>query len=104
MKKLIALSVLAGAALLAPASASAQSSTTVASLEQRASVKPNDGGTQIELAQAYAQANRPGDAARAYKRALQLDNEMMETGHGDAIWSHQVAKLALGNNVAVANR
>jgi Flp pilus assembly protein TadD len=103
MKKLVALSLLAGAAMLVPAAASAQTSPAVASFEQRASLAPRDGGAQIELAQAYLRDGRASDADQAYRRALALDNAMMETRSGDAIFSHQVARKALART-SVASR
>jgi cytochrome c-type biogenesis protein CcmH/NrfG len=107
MTRSIALCILAAAAVAAPATASAQSApatTTLASYETRAQLAPRDGGTQIELAQAYLRANRTADAAVAYRRALALDNEMMDTGHGDSIWSHQVASTMLARITTVATR
>ncbi len=58
-------------------------------------VSPDEGGAYIELAQAYMRADRPVDAAAAYRRALTLDNEMMQTRLGDDVWSHKVAADAL---------
>jgi cytochrome c-type biogenesis protein CcmH/NrfG len=100
----IAICLLAAAAVAAPATAFAQSApaTTLASYETRAQLAPRDGGTQIELAQAYLRAGRTADAAQAYRAALKLDNEMMETRTGDSIWSHQVATAALARTGAGA--
>jgi len=67
----------------------------VRSAEALTRVTPKDGGAYIELAQAYVRADRPADAAAAYRRALTLDNEMMETKTGDSIWSRNVARAAL---------
>jgi cytochrome c-type biogenesis protein CcmH/NrfG len=69
--------------------------TDVRSAEALTRVSPKDGGAYIELAQAYVRADRPADAAAAYRRALTLDNEMMETKTGDAVWSRNVARAAL---------
>lgn len=104
MTRSIALCLLAAAAVAAPATAFAQTAAqpTLASYETRAQLAPRDGGTQIELAQAYLRANRTADAAVAYRRALALDNEMMETRAGDSIWSHQVATAALAKTGAGA--
>ena len=108
MTRSIALCILAAAAVAAPATAFAQSATqpTLASYETRAQIAPRDGGVQIELAQAYLRANRTADAAVAYRRALALDNEMMETRTGDSVWSHQIASAALARTGAgsVASR
>lgn len=105
MNKIVAASLLAAAALI-PTAAFAQTDAGIQSAETRAQLSPRDGGAQIELAQAYRNANRPADAVVAYRRALTLDNEMMETRNGDSIWSHKVAKLALANSEgsAVASR
>ncbi len=108
MTRTIALSLLAAAAVMTPCAASAHSdtaqTTAVAASETRARLDPRDGGAQIELAQAYLRAHRAADAERAYRRALGLDNAMLETRNGDAIWSHQVATLALAHTTTVAHR
>ena len=107
MTRTIALSLLVAAAVSAPAAAAPSDTDralAVQASEARASVNPRDGGAQIELAQAYVRAHRSADAARAYRQALKLDNEMMETRTGDSIWSHQVAKLALARTTTVAGR
>jgi cytochrome c-type biogenesis protein CcmH/NrfG len=106
MTRSIALCILAAAAVAAPATAFAQTAPqpALASYETRAQLAPRDGGTQIELAQAYLREHRTADANRAYQRALKLDNEMMETPTGDAIWSHQVATAALAKTSTVATR
>ena len=67
----------------------------VRSAEAFTRVAPRDGGAYIELAQAYLRADRTADAAAAYRHAQVLDNEMMETKTGDAIWSRNVARAAL---------
>ena len=104
MMRMIALSLLAAAALVAPAAAHSDSQTAVASAFARAQLNPRDGGAQIELAQAYLRAHCPAEAEHAYREALKLDNEMMETPTGDSIWSHQVATLALAHGTSVAHR
>jgi cytochrome c-type biogenesis protein CcmH/NrfG len=65
---------------------------------------PRDGGAFIELASAYVRASRPADATIAYRRALALDNVMLETRSGDAIWSHEVARRALANDQLLTAR
>jgi len=106
MTRSIALCILAAAAVAAPATAFAQTAAqpTLASYETRAQIAPRDSGAQIELAQAYLRANRPADAAVAYRRALKADNEMMETRTGDSVWSHQIATAALAKTATVATR
>jgi Flp pilus assembly protein TadD len=76
----------------------------VRSQEAAARLQPNDGGTAIELAAAYLRAGRVADAHNSYRRALTLDNQMLETPTGDAIWSHQVARRALGSDVNLSLR
>ena len=100
MIRMVIISLLVAAPLAIPAAATpkdatAQNAAEVRSLETYTSVAPRDGGAFIELAQAYVRADRPADAAAAYRHALVLDNEMMETRTGDAIWSRNVARAAL---------
>ena len=106
MIKTVILSLLVAAPLTAvPAAAASNDGQTTALVTARDSdvrsaealtrVAPRDGGAYIELAQAYVRADRPADAAAAYRRALTLDNEMMETKTGDSIWSRNVARAAL---------
>jgi Flp pilus assembly protein TadD len=77
------------------ATVTAPAGADVRSAEQLALLSPNDSGSYIELAQAYLRADRLADAAAAYRRALKLDNSMMETKAGDAVWSHNIARAAL---------
>jgi DNA-binding SARP family transcriptional activator len=106
MIKTVIFSLLVAAPLAAvPAAAASNDGQTTALVTARDSdvrsaealtrVAPKDGGAYIELAQAYVRADRPADAAAAYRRALTLDNEMMETKTGDSIWSRNVARAAL---------
>jgi len=115
MIKTVILSLLVAAPLTAvPAAAASNDGQTTALVTARDSdvrsaealtrIAPKDGGAYIELAQAYVRADRPADAAAAYRRALVLDNEMMETKTGDSIWSHQVAKSALDNEIKFSAR
>jgi len=106
MIKTVILSLLVASPLAAvPAAAASNDGQTTALVTARDSdvrsaealtrIAPKDGGAYIELAQAYLRADRPADAAAAYRRALTLDNEMMETKTGDSIWSRNVARAAL---------
>ncbi|WP_296616863.1 hypothetical protein [Sphingomonas sp.] len=106
MIKTVLFSLLVASPLAAvPAAAASDDGTTTAritardadvrSAEALTRVAPKDGGAYIELAQAYVRADRPADAAAAYRHALTLDNEMMETKTGDAVWSRNVARAAL---------
>ena len=108
MMKTIALALLVAAPLSVPAVASAQSNayadTHVRHLESAAQLSPSDGGTMIELAQAYAGANRGADAMSAYARALKLDNAMLVTKTGDNVWSHQIARRALAQRPELSAR
>ncbi|MDF0486596.1 hypothetical protein PX554_00510 [Sphingomonas sp. H39-1-10] len=104
MAKMIALALLVAAPLSAPAVAAPAGSGSVSTLEAVTLVNPNDGGTAIELAQAYLRADRPGEAMTAYRRALTLDNVMLETRFGDAVWSHTVARQALKHETALSAR
>jgi DNA-binding SARP family transcriptional activator len=65
------------------------------SLASLVRVSPRDGGAYAELANAYVRAGRMSDAIAAYRKVLALDNVMLETPRGDAIWSHQLARKAL---------
>jgi Flp pilus assembly protein TadD len=106
MIKTVLLSLLVASPLAAvPAAAASNDGQTTALVTARDSdvrsaealtrIAPKDGGAYIELAQAYLRADRTADAAAAYRRALTLDNEMMETKTGDSIWSRNVARAAL---------
>jgi Flp pilus assembly protein TadD len=75
----------------------------IAALTQFVSVSPRDGGAYAELAGAYARAGRMADAMTAYRRVLALDNVMLETRNGDAIWSHEVARKALANTATLTS-
>jgi DNA-binding SARP family transcriptional activator len=78
-----------------PAMAKAvDNSESLASVVQ---VSPRDGGAYAELANAYVRAGRMTDAIVAYRKVLALDNVMLETSQGDAIWSHEVARKALAS-------
>lgn len=94
MKKTIAIAAFCGFSL-ATAAVAQPVDNLIPSLEVAANVSPSDGGARAELASAYFRAGRTTDAAAAYRRVLQLDNVMMETRSGDAIWSHQVARVML---------
>ncbi len=116
MNRMIALGLLVLAPLSAPAVASPLDSQSAASravdenakalkaLETVVRFSPGDGGACIELANAYLRAGRVADAASAYHRALALDNVMLETRTGDAIWSHQVARQALAGEMQLTAR
>ena len=104
MFKKIALALLVAAPLSAPAVAAPAVSDSVTTQEAVARLHPNDCGSAIELAQAYLRADRPGEAANTYRRALTLDNVMLETPTGDSIWSHQVARQALPHATALSSR
>ena len=67
----------------------------VASLVKVVAVAPRDGGAYAELANAYMRTGRTQEAMAAYRRVLALDNVMLETSTGNAIWSHEVARRAL---------
>ena len=94
------------ATLGTPVLAASTSSTAAAvkSAEAYARVSPDDGGTQIELAAAYQRAGRTADANTTFRRALTLENAMLETPTGDSVWSHQVARQALARDAALAAR
>ena len=77
---------------------------TIRVLEDETRRAPRDGGAAIELAAAYQRAGRTADADTAFRRALTLDNAMLETPTGDAIWSHAVARRALTHDTALASR
>lgn len=99
MKTMVMLSLLVAAPLAAVPAAASDNATAknaaVITLEKYTRVAPSDGGAYIELANAYMRANRPVEAAAAYRHALQLDNVMMVLPNGDSIWSHEVARTAL---------
>lgn len=104
MIRTLALGLVAVASFSSVAVAAPQSADAVHATEASAQVDPRDGGAQIELANAYVRAGRTGDAATAYRRALTLDNVMLETRTGDAIWSHQVARHMLAGAPVLAAR
>ncbi len=94
--------VSATAALAHPVDNSAKS-VNIAALEVGARVASADGGAYAELAAAYWRAGRTGDAAAAYRRVLALDNVMLETRTGDAVWSHAVARVMLARTVQTSD-
>lgn len=111
----IALCLLVAAPLSMPAAAapSANDAATRLAMRQADDVRaletvvrqsPRDGGAYIELAGAYVRAGRAADALIAYRRAMALDNVMLETRTGDAIWSHDVARMALAHDVVLTAR
>jgi hypothetical protein len=104
MIRTLALGVVAVASLSSVAVAAPRSTDPVRSVEASAQVDPRDGGAQIELANAYVRAGRSGEAATAYRRALTLDNVMLETRTGDSVWSHQVARHMLASGPVLAAR
>ena len=101
-----AIAILVAAAAVAPAAAAASRdpAADVRSLEAVAKLSPNDGGVAIELAAAYRSAGRAADANTALRRALVLDNAMLETPTGDSVWSHQVARQALSHDIVLTSR
>ncbi len=111
MTKMIALSLLVLAPLSAPAvanpsaatpsaRAAAQNADAISALETRVRLNPDDGGRHIELAAAYLRSGRTAEALTAFRRARALENEMLETPTGDAIWSHQIADSVLARAAA----
>lgn len=101
----IASGVLAAALLATPAlAANHDRAAAVQSLETEVRFSPDDSGAVIELAAAYQRAGRSADANTALRRVLTLDNRMLETPTGDAVWSHDVARRALTRDSALASR
>ncbi|GGA42384.1 hypothetical protein [Sphingomonas psychrolutea] len=101
-----AIAILVAAAAVAPAAAAPARNIAadVRALEAVSRISPSDGGVAIELAAAYQRAGRVADANTALRRALTLDNAMLETPTGDSVWSHNVAKRALSQGAALAAR
>jgi cytochrome c-type biogenesis protein CcmH/NrfG len=100
-------SILVLAATLATPVLAAPKSDPAAMVSGKESVvrlSPGDGGAYIELAAAYQRAGRAADANNAFRQALALDNVMLETPTGDAIWSHEVARGALARTVSLTSR
>lgn len=95
---------LVGALSFSTPALAAPARDAVQSLESATRIAPRDGGAVIELAAAYQRAGRVADANTAFRRALTLDNAMLETPTGDAVWSHQVARKALARDVALTLR
>ena len=116
MLKKIALGLLVAAPLSAPAAANpvagqsaamtaqADNAVMLKGLETAARMSPSDGGAAIELANAYMRAGRTVDAMAHYRRALQLDDVMMQTRLGDDIWAHEIARKALAADVRMTAR
>lgn len=104
MKSAIAILVAAAAVAPAAAAPARNPAAAVHSLEVELQMSPRDGGVAIELAAAYQRSGRMADANTALRRALTLDNAMLETPTGDAVWSHQVAKRALAGTVTLTSR
>ena len=82
----------------------AQETMRLGGVESAAQVAPADGGAAIELANAYWMAGHHAQARETYRRALDLDNVMLELPGGDAIWSHKVAQRMLASEVALTAR
>lgn len=80
------------------------SADQVASLMQAVRVTPRDGGAYTELANAYVRAGQTQEAQATYRRVLSLDNVMLETATGDAVWSHEIARKALAQSVTLPSR
>ncbi|WP_353203590.1 hypothetical protein [Sphingomonas sp.] len=102
-----AIAILVAAAAVAPAAAAPARNAAAAdvrALEAVSQISPSDGGVAIELAAAYQRAGRIADANTALRRALTLDNAMLETPTGDSVWSHQIARQALTRDAALASR
>jgi Flp pilus assembly protein TadD len=97
MKKMTVICGFLAAILSAPVVAHPVDNSVTADYEAVAQRSPTDGGAYAELATAYLRDGRVNDAMTAYRRVLKLDNVMLETRTGDAIWSHQVARHALAN-------
>lgn len=106
MSRKIALGLLFATVIAAPAIAAPARDPAAAlrSMEQVSRLAPDDGGVAIELAAAYQRAGRTADANTAFRRVLTLDNAMLETPTGDAVWSHQIAKQALARTVVLSAR
>lgn len=102
MNKLI-VAALALASLATPAGAVTRD-PSVQALEVAAKISPSDGGAAVELANAYWRTGRTAEAYDTYRRALALNNVMLETKLGDAIWSHEVARRALAHQVRLTAR
>lgn len=100
MKITLVLAALAGLSIANAANADPVDNFT--GLEMAARYSPTDGGAQAELASAYFRAGRTSEAVGAYKRVLKLDNVMLETRSGSAIWSHEVARHMLQRTGAMA--
>ena len=100
----LALSVAAAMTASAAVAAEHNPAAGVRSLEAATRISPNDGGTAIELAAAYQRAGRMADANTTFRRALTLDNAMLETPTGDSVWSYEVARRALSRDVALTAR
>ncbi len=90
------------AALAQPVDNSARA-MNIATLEVATRIAPSDGGAYAELGAAYWRAGRTADAANAYRRVLALDNVMLETRTGDAVWSHTVARMMLARTVQTSD-
>jgi cytochrome c-type biogenesis protein CcmH/NrfG len=99
MVKSVVLAAIAVTILASPASATPVDNSVdqVAALVKIVAVAPRDGGAYTELANAYMRSGRTQEAMAAYRRVLALDNVMLETPTGNAIWSHEVAHRALAS-------
>jgi hypothetical protein len=105
MAKVAIFSIFTAAMVATPASAGPvdNSSSQAISLAEYVRVSPRDGGAYAELAAAYVRDGRMSDAIAAYRHVLALDNVMLETPRGDAIWSHEVARKALANTATLTS-
>lgn len=102
--RMVVLATVAAMALSGSAAVARDGNASLIGLQNAVAMAPSDAGATIELANAYWRAGRHAEAREAYRRALTLNNEMLETRGGDAVWSRQVARTMLGLEVMQASR
>ena len=78
-----------------PQIAAAQYASAIARLEAQKRADPMDESTLLNLALAYRHSGRMAEAAKLYRRVLQLENAQLNTTIGKPMWSHDVARAAL---------
>jgi DNA-binding SARP family transcriptional activator len=96
--------LLAAVSLHGVASAAPVDNSVITTLERTAAWAPTDGAACSDLAIAYLKAGRVADARAAFDRVLTLDNVTLTTISGEDIWSHQLARRALRDDLTIASR
>lgn len=75
-----------------------------AQLETHVRADPADETAWLNLALAYRHTGRTVKAIAAYRRVMTLENALLDTASGNAIWSHDVARRFLASDQQITSR